>query len=159
MGEALFVGVNLPFVAKLAMLLLLSFVIHRYQILCDYYLLVPVEIVQDPMETTHFAGGSVSLTCSASGIPSPAFVWFKDGQQMFEGGRVTILSTTLTDTPNKVVVQSTLSFMNLMLSDDANYFCEASNPGAYGTTFVARSDTARLIVEREHDYFYSFGSL
>ena len=112
--------------------------------------LVPVEIVQDPVETTHFAGGNISLFCSASGIPSPAFVWYKDGQQVFEDGRVTIFNTTVTDTPNEVVIQNALSFTNLMLSDDANYFCEASIPGASDTVFVVQSDTAHLNVERTY---------
>ena len=125
------------------------------QILCDCFI-VPVEIVQDPVETTHFAGGNVSLFCSASGIPSAAFVWYKDGQEVFEDGRVTIFNTTLTDMPNEIIIQNTLSFTNLMLSDDADYSCEARNPGAYGTIFVVRSNTAHLNVQRKNDYISSF---
>ena len=102
------------------------------------------------METTHFAGGSISLYCRASGIPSAAFVWYKDGQQVIEDGRVAISNTTVTDTPNEVIIQSTLSFADLMLSDDADYLCEATNPGAYDTTFTVRSDPAHLNVQREH---------
>ena len=115
-----------------------------------FFFLVPVEIVQGPVETTHFAGGNISLYCRASGIPSAAFVWYKDGQQVFEDGKVAIFNTTLTDTPSEIVIQNTLSFTDLMLSDDADYLCEASNSGAYGTVFVVESDPAHLNVQREH---------
>ena len=67
---------------------------------------------------------------------------------MSEDRRVIIFSTTLTYTPNEVIVQNTLSFVNLMLSDDADYFCEASNPGVYDKAFVVRSDSVHLNVQR-----------
>ena len=117
-------------------------------VFCVIVWLVPVEIVHDPTETTHFAGGSISLYCSASGIPPAAFVWYKNELQISEDGRVTIFNTTVRDTPNEVIIQNTLSFANLMLSDDADYFCEARNPGAYDTVFVVRSDSAHLNVQR-----------
>ena len=111
---------------------------------------VPVEIVSDPMETTHFAGGSTVLSCTASGLPIPTVVWLKDGVQILDDGRVAISNATLTETSEEGLVQSNLTFSDLQLSDDANYACEAMNAGALGTTFTVTSMPARLIVECKH---------
>ena len=112
---------------------------------------VPVLIVANPMNTVHFAGGNVSLECTASGIPTPSFTWLKNGQLLPipDGGRVSVDNTFVTDTPNQKTVLSRLTFHELLLSDDADYHCEANNTGANGNVFRVMSQTAHLTVQRE----------
>ena len=101
------------------------------------------------MNTTHFAGGAISMNCSARGFPSPVVVWYKNGQQVIEDERVKISNTTLVETDNEIITQSTLCLFNLSGFDDADYICEASNPGAYELVFVVTSSLVHLNVQCE----------
>lgn len=116
---------------------------------CFVIPLVPVEIVKNPVNVTHFAGGTVSLSCSARGFPAPLFVWYKNGEQVLENERVNISNTTLVETPNEILTQTTLSLVNLNQSDDADYYCKAHNPGVDDLMFVTTSSLAHLSVQRE----------
>ena len=111
---------------------------------------VPVEIVENLMNVTHFAGGSVSLNFSASGFPPAEFAWYKNSQQLVEDETVTIINTTKLETPDIIITQSTLHFTNLNQSDEADYHCEARNLGALDTDFVAISHMVHLSVQCEH---------
>ena len=102
------------------------------------------------MNTTHFAGGVISLNCSARGFPSPAFVWYKNGEPIPEIERAEISNSTLEESLNEIITQSTLSLFNLNRSDDADYFCEAHNLGVYDSVFVVMSSLAHLTVQCEH---------
>ena len=108
---------------------------------------VPVAIVEDPVDTVHFAGGSINLTCTVFGVPYPVVIWFKNGVQLSADDRISFSNVTVSQTPNEIIDQSTLSFTNLDLSDDADYFCQGSNPGAFDAVFVVDSATAHLRVE------------
>ena len=110
---------------------------------------VPVEIVQDPIETTHFAGGNITLSCTASGVPLPTIIWLKDGEELVEDARVSYANTTILDTPNQGQVLSVLSFFDLQLTDDADYACRATNPGAYDNSFTVTSNSSHLNVQRK----------
>ena len=123
--------------------------IYSVSIAVVVFLSVPVEIVENPTNVTHFAGGAISINCSASGIPSPVLVWYKNGQQVFEDENIEISNTTLVKTPNEIVIQSTLHLINLDQSDDADYSCEASNLGVNDSVFVATTGLAHLSVQCE----------
>ena len=114
--------------------------------------LVPVEIEENPANTTHFAGDTVSLNCSASGFPSAMFAWYKNRsrQPVLEDERVTIYTTTLVETCNETVTQSTLRLFNLSQSDDADYFCEARNQGANDLVSAVISSFVYLRVQCEY---------
>lgn len=99
----------------------------------------------NPVNTVHFAGGNVSLQCSASGIPTPTITWFKNGAEMLASGdRLTVNSI---QTPDTAV--STLVIQGLLISDDADYQCEANSSGPGVTVFTATSLSAHLTVQRE----------
>ena len=102
------------------------------------------------MNVSQFAGGSISLNFSASGIPPAEFSWYKNGQQLIENETVTIINTTKLETPNIIIIQSTLHFTNLSQSDEADYHCEASNSGAHDADFVVISHMVHLSVQCEH---------
>ena len=101
------------------------------------------------METTHFAGGNITLSCIVSGVPLPTIVWLKDGEELLEGARVSYANTVLLDTPNRGLVLSTLSFADLHLTDDADYACWATNLGAYSNSFTVTSNSSHLNVQRK----------
>ena len=103
-----------------------------------------------PTEATTLAGGYISLHCTASGIPFPDIVWYKDGQVISQDERVEIINADPEQTQDTTVTQTTLSIADLRLSDAGNYICEANNTGAYATVFVVRSKPAHLSVQREH---------
>ena len=108
---------------------------------------VPVAIVEDPVDTVHFAGGSINLNCTVFGVPYPMEVWFKNGVLLSEDDRISISNVTLSQTPNEIIDQSILSFTELELSDDADYFCQGSNPGTFDAVFIIDSATAHLTVQ------------
>ena len=108
---------------------------------------VPVAVVEDPVDTIHFAGGSINLTCTVFGVPYPVVVWFKDDMLFSEDDRISISNITLSQSPNEIIDQSILSFTDLELSDDADYFCQGSNPGAFDAIFVVNSARAHLTVQ------------
>ena len=110
---------------------------------------VPVEIVDDPVETTHYAGGNITMSCNASGVPLPTIIWLKNGEELLQDARVSYANTTLIDMPNEGLVLSTLSFTDLQLTDDADYACQATNPGAHSNSFTVTSNSSHLNVQRK----------
>ncbi len=71
------------------------------------------------MDTTVNITDTVVFTCSASGIPVPTIVWFKDGAP---------LDATANVTMNETATTSQLDLGALVLSDAGLYSCNASNP-------------------------------
>ena len=108
---------------------------------------VPVEIENNPINTTHYAGGNISLSCNASGIPLPTFKWFKNGVLLNATNRVSFFDMIHFESAIDSLVESTIVLTNLILSDDDDYHCEASNPGAYDTVFIVNSNTAHLTIQ------------
>ena len=108
---------------------------------------VPVEIENNPVNTTHYAGGNISLSCNASGIPLPTFKWFKNGVLLNATNRVSFFDMIHFESAIDSLVESTIVLTNLILSDDDDYHCEASNPGAHDTVFIVNSNTAHLTIQ------------
>ena len=53
----------------------------------------PPTFLLTPVPVSGLAGGAVSLTCSATGRPTPALSWLKDGRQLQAGGRFSVAGT------------------------------------------------------------------
>ncbi|XP_033105528.1 hemicentin-1-like isoform X2 [Anneissia japonica] len=69
------------------------------------------------------ADGSITLSCSSSGIPSPQITWMKDGQEIVEAARG--------DTEMRFEVDQsagTLTINSAVESDTGVYVCTVSNP-------------------------------
>ena len=113
---------------------------------------VPVEIVNNPVDTIHFAGGTISLSCNASGVPIPTFSWHKNNDEYLsdDDPRIMITNRTIIDEVNEGLAESTITFFDLELSDDADYHCQASNPGAHDTVFNVSSNQSHLLVQRKY---------
>ena len=104
-------------------------------------------VVDDPVDTVHFRGGNNFLSCNASGVPLPTFKWYQDDIEITDSSRIS--SDILINEVNDGLVQSTLTFPEIELSDDGDYYCEASNTGAYTTVFTVVSATVHFTVERK----------
>ena len=133
---------------------------------------VPVAVLEDPKDITHFVGGSINLTCTIFGdqrlevvwfgndtLISEAdcinitndifeeFVWFNNDTLIRENNCFNITNTIIEETPNGITVQSSLGITNLLLADDVDYFCQGSNPGAFNNTFQMNSTSAHVTVQ------------
>ena len=81
-----------------------------------------------PNEMRTIIGNKETLTCQASGSPRPVISWFKNGRLL--------ISRSIKGTK----AYSTLTFHPVSLSDQGNYWCEASNLlGSKKTSTVAVS--------------------
>lgn len=96
--------------------LLYSFLYFNIQV--SFFLPDEVMILLAPMDTTVNITDTAVFTCSASGIPVPTIVWFKDGEP---------LDATTNVTTNETVATSQLDLGALLLSDEGRYSCNASN--------------------------------
>ena len=61
-----------------------------------------------------------------------------------------ITNRTIIDEVNEGLAESTITFFDLELSDDADYHCQASNPGAHDTVFNVSSNQSHLTVRCRH---------
>ena len=114
---------------------------------CKLLISVPVEIVDNPVDVTQYAGGNISISCNASGIPLPTFQWYKNNQLITTYDTVSTFTTIHFQTAIDSLVESTLMFSGLVLSDDDDYFCQATNLGAYTTVFNVFSSSAHVNVQ------------
>ena len=105
--------------------------------------------MNDPVDTVHYAGGNISLSCNASGIPVPTFQWFKNEAFIAANERVFNFTTVHYQSSTESLLESTLVLMELVLSDDDDYHCQATNPGAHTTVFTVSSSTFHLTVQCE----------
>ena len=72
---------------------------------------VPPRITEPPKTTTGRLYSSASLTCKATGSPTPSILWYKDKRLII----------------NNNTDPAVLSFTELNLSDRGFYHCEARN--------------------------------
>ena len=77
-------------------------------------------------------GDTSSFTCQANGIPIPIIVWYYNGVPVNETNvmKYTVSVVLL----NTTTISSTLTIMNVQLSDVGTYTCNATN--------VVSSDTS-----------------
>ena len=88
----------------------------------------PIFTVDLPNEMRTIRGNKDTLTCQASGTPRPVITWFKNGRLL--------RSPSIKGTK----AYSTLTFDPISISDQGNYWCEASNVfGSKKTSTVAVS--------------------
>ena len=107
----------------------------------DHCFTVAVSITQSPVDTSVNRGSSVTLTCTATGVPTPSIVWYKqlsNGTLQRISGTGAYSISTVTSNVNKT---SQLTIPKATVSDSGNYLCRAYNLGMNTT-----SDTAYLTV-------------
>ena len=114
-----------------------------------YFLLflVPVAVLEDPVDIIHFAGGSINLTCTVFGDWNLEVVWFKNGTLISDDPFPTINDDIIEENPNGITVQSFLSITYLDPSDEADYFCQGSNPDVFDVVFQISSASAHVTVQ------------
>ena len=68
-------------------------------------------------------GSSFTLSCNATGSPTPTISWTMDSMMLTsDGSKVSIVESTSTD-----VIVSSLTIMNFVATDGGVYTCAASN--------------------------------
>ena len=82
-------------------------------------------IIPEVMDQVQDEGGTISLTCSATGQPLPTISWYFNGVPINEINtmKYTISGTLL----NTTTISSTLTVMNVESSDVGTYTCNATN--------------------------------
>ena len=85
--------------------------------MCDgvFSPLVVPAITQSPQSVSIGVGASFTLSCSASGNPTPSFTWSKDG------------NTLANDGSHIVINGGTVTVSNVVQSDVGTYTCVAAN--------------------------------
>ncbi len=83
---------------------------------------------------------SVSLSCTAIGVPSPNITWIRSDTEFLEGltidnGR----DITVTNTPSGMMVESTFTISSTIVLDATSYICMVSN------TLGATNSTATML--------------
>lgn len=74
------------------------------------------------------SGGYVSLTCVASGLPSPDVSWLRDGgQRLTNDTPNAFLAESVLMLANLTFVQSVLELCPVRVSDAGEYSCVAKN--------------------------------
>ncbi|KAK2569431.1 Hemicentin-1 [Acropora cervicornis] len=95
----------------------------------------PIFTVDLPNEMRTIRGNKDTLTCQASGTPRPVITWFKNGRLL--------RSPSIKGTK----AYSTLTFDPISISDQGNYWCEASNVfGSKKTSTVAVSVLMKPVI-------------
>ena len=113
-------------------------------------MLVPALIQSSPPERVdHFRGGTINISCSATGLPLPTITWFKDGAPLEINDRIYFdeINETM---PTSGFIRSTLVFQVLELADNGSYYCEANNTGAPGNEFLVSSGSSFIFITRKY---------
>ena len=86
---------------------------------------------------------SVSLSCTAIGVPSPNITWIRSGDsetEFLEGlTRDNGRDITVTNTPSGMMVESTFTISSTVVLDATSYICMVSN------TLGATNSTATML--------------
>jgi len=86
-------------------------------------------------------GDMVSITCQASGTPIPNISWYFNGASVDKTNIKYAISEMLL---NPITKSSTLSIMNVELSDMGTYTCDATN--------VVSSDSSSGVLTVQGEY-------
>ena len=106
---------------------------------------VPARFNVHPESQTNYTAGEVTLFCIAGGLPLPSIIWLKDGEELEESETV-FIENEETSTNISGEATSTLTIIDLVLSDAAVYQCVANNTGAPDISFTAFSHEVNLTV-------------
>ena len=79
----------------------------------------PINITEAPINIADTINGSVTFTCTATGIPLPTITWSSDSNNSIAATSDMILGNT--------TIQSYLMLSNLQSDDFMNYTCTAVN--------------------------------
>ena len=83
------------------------------------------EIVIYPNDTNALEGNNASITCSAISEPAHMVNWLKDGMSLNSSSGKYLFGSRVGDDSREVV--STLTVVNLAMSDSRNYTCSVKN--------------------------------
>ena len=104
---------------------------------CDHCFTVAVSITQSPVDTSVNRESSVNLTCTATGVPTPMIIWYKQ----LNNGTLQLISGTgaysISAVTSNVSRTSRLTIPNAAVSDTGNYLCHAFNLGMNTTSNAA----------------------
>ena len=102
----------------------ICFELLRNVILLCYILVTPM-IIPEVMDQVQDEGGTISLTCSATGQPLPIISWYFNGVPINKSN--TMKYTISVMLLNATTISSTLTVMNVESSDVGTYTCNATN--------------------------------
>nr|XP_015222284.1 PREDICTED: uncharacterized protein LOC107079839 [Lepisosteus oculatus] len=110
--------------------------------------LVPPNVTVSPAMTMVPLGSAVSFHCQASGNPSPSIVWYKQGQTVKTGGKITVGFNNVT-----------LYISSLRAYDEGSYTCEATNIiGQSRMTAILQIAAPPVIISFENEINCSEGA-
>ena len=98
---------------------------------CEFFLLtVPPAIEDSPSDSEVVVSHSISLSCSASGVPSPSISWYGPGETELTNST----SYTITEVTGDQSIMSTLVVVAAASRNDSGVFnCTAVN--SVGTSY------------------------
>ena len=100
--------------------------IRRIKFTTSYYVSAGLpEIIIYPNDTNALEGNNASIICSATSEPAHMVNWLKDGVRLNSFSGKFLLASRVGDDSREVV--STLTIVNLVMSDKGNYTCSVSN--------------------------------
>ncbi|XP_077997324.1 muscle M-line assembly protein unc-89-like [Glandiceps talaboti] len=101
----------------------------------------PPVFIQKPKSVNVDEGNSVKLECKVEGSPIPSITWEKNGQTVYDGGRIKISNS---DDTNILHIQAVLS------TDAGRYTCKAEN--MHGQECCTVTVSVRQIEEEPIDF-------
>ena len=99
---------------------------------CFLYTVRPV-VVLDPVSiNVTRVENNIVLSCSATGFPAPAIVWYHNDTAITTMGRVNITSSS-----SDYQTNSTITITSSMTNDTGDYYCNATSTVGTVSTSVA----------------------
>ena len=91
-------------------------------------------------------GSSVTIHCAFSGFPAPSITWQKVGGNISSAVNISYITTTMNG--SYPVVNSSMKFDKIQVSDHGAYECIAKNPAGSPSTKFSINVTCK------HPYYY-----
>lgn len=102
------------------------------------------------------AGGTVELTCNATGYPLPVITWLKNNTVLMPGTTITTSSVVQQDETGLYQVIANLSINGLILNDTDVYSCVAKNQLASFQSDVSRELQLTVLCKSSKLYWYHY---